>query len=180
MTITIEERAAIEVRAEGRKLTGYAALYNTETRIAGFSETIAPGAFDSSLAEGRDILALMDHDRTKVLGRTKNNSLRLSSDARGLKFQIDLPDTTAGRDAAALAANQTLGGMSFGFSVEAGGDEWSGEKRTLRKVTLHEVSVISAWPAYDGTSVSARAKQQRTAAQRRIALLEMEAGNVAV
>ncbi|WP_445222117.1 HK97 family phage prohead protease [Bradyrhizobium sp. Pa8] len=180
MTLKIEERAAIEVRAEGKKLTGYAALYNTEARIADFSETIAPGAFDSSLADGSDILALADHRRDAVLGRTRNKTLRLSSDARGLKFELDLPDTGAGRDVAALAANQTLGGMSFGFSVESGGDEWNGEKRTLRKVTLHEVSVVSAWPAYPNTELSARARQQRTAAQRRIALLEMEAGNVAV
>lgn len=173
MTTKIEERAAIEVRAEGRKLTGYAATFNNETRIADFSETIAPGAFSASLADGRDILALVDHSRDKVLARTKSGTLRLSEDSRGLKFEIDVPATSAGNDVLALAARGDLGGMSFGFTAEQ--DEWSGEKRTLRKVTLHEVSVVSAWPAYDGTSVSARARQQRTAAQRRIALLEMEA-----
>ncbi|UPU01079.1 HK97 family phage prohead protease [Bradyrhizobium barranii subsp. apii] len=134
---------------------------------------MAPGAFDSSLAEGRDILALMDHSRDKVLARTKSGTLRLSSDNRGLKFEIDVPDTSAGRDVLALAARGDLGGMSFGFTAEQ--DDWQGERRTLRKVTLHEVSVVSAWPAYEGTTVSARARQQRSAAQRRIALLELEA-----
>lgn len=171
MTITIEERAAIEVRATGRRLEGYAALYGTEARVADFSETIAPGAFDTSLSEGRDILALVDHDRTKVLGRTKAGTLRLSSDTRGLKFEIDLPNTTVANDV--LANVRNMGGCSFGFSVDK--EDWQGERRTLQSVTLHEVSVVSAWPAYDGTSVSARARQQRTAAQRRIALLEMEA-----
>lgn len=173
MTIKIEERAAIDVRAEGRKLTGYAATFNNETRIADFTETIAPGAFRASLADGHDILALADHQRDKVLARTKSGTLRLSEDERGLRFEIDVPDTSAGRDVLALAARGDLGGMSFGFSVDK--EDWQGERRTLQSVTLHEVSVISAWPAYSGTSVSARAKQHRTAAQRRIALLEMEA-----
>lgn len=171
----IEKRTATEVRAVGRTLSGYAATFGTETRIADFTETIAPGAFAASLSEGRDILALVDHDRSKVLGRTKSGTLRLSEDTRGLKFEIDMPNTTAANDVLALAASNSLGGMSFGFAVDAGGDEWNGEHRTLRKVTLYEVSAVSAWPAYPNTEVSARARQQRTTAQRRIALLEMEA-----
>lgn len=166
--------------AEGRKLTGYAAVFGQEARIADFSETIAPGAFRSSLAAKADILALADHDPKRVLARTKSGTLRLQEDERGLKFELDVPDTSAGRDVLALAARGDLGGMSFGFHVPDGGDEWRGDKRTLRNVVLKEVSVVSAWPAYDGTSVSARARQNRTAAARRIALLEMEAGNVAI
>jgi uncharacterized protein len=168
----IEKRTASEVRVAGRKLTGYAATFGTEARIADFSETIAPGAFAASLASGNDILALVDHDRTKVLGRTSSGSLSLSEDARGLKFEITLPNTSAANDVLALAEARSLGGMSFGFSVDK--EDWSGEKRTLQSVTLHEVKVVSAWPAYDGTTVSARARQTRTAAQRRIALLELE------
>lgn len=170
----IEKRAALEVRAEGRKLVGYAATFNNETRIADFTETIAPGAFQRSLSGGTDILALVDHDKSRVLARTKSGTLRLSEDTRGLRFEIDVPDTSAGRDVLALAARGDLGGMSFGFTVEDGGDEWRGDKRTLRNVTLHEVSVVQSWPAYDGTMVQARARQTRSAAQRRIALLELE------
>jgi uncharacterized protein len=176
----IETRTAIEVRTEGRKLTGYVATFNNETRISDFSETIAPGAFKASLAGGGDILALANHDPKQVLARTKSGTLRLSEDTRGLKFEIDVPDTTTGRDILALATRGDIGGMSFGFTVDKDGESWSGETRTLKSVTLHEVSVVSSFPAYSGTSVQARSRQNRTAAQRRIALLELESAHVAV
>ncbi|WP_299935357.1 HK97 family phage prohead protease [uncultured Nitratireductor sp.] len=172
--MTLEKRAATEVRAEGRRLVGYAAVFGQEARIADFTETIAPGAFQRSLAGGGDILALVDHDKSRVLARTKSGTLRLSEDERGLRFEIDVPDTTLGRDLLTMAARSDLGGMSFGFSVDPDGDEWRGEHRTLRAVTLHEISVVQSFPAYDGTSVSARARQTRTDADRRIALLELE------
>lgn len=172
--MNMEKRAAVEVRAEGRKLTGYAATFDHETRISDFFETIRPGAFAASLASGKDILALVDHDSGKVLARTKSGTLRLSEDTRGLHFELDVPDTSAGRDVLALAARSDLGGMSFGFTVAPEGETWQGDKRELRAVTLHEVSVVQSFPAYDGTSVSARSRQQRTAADRRLALLDLE------
>ncbi|AWM25972.1 HK97 family phage prohead protease [Sinorhizobium fredii] len=172
--MTIEKRIATEIRAEGRKLTGYAATFNTETRILDFHEKIAPGAFAASLRSNPDILALVDHDPSRVLARTKSGTLRLSEDERGLKFELDVPDTSAGRDVLALAARGDLGGMSFGFTVPDGGDSWAGDKRELRNVVLHEISVVQSFPAYGGTSVQARSRQQRTDADRRIALLELE------
>jgi len=170
--MTMEKRAAVEVRAEGRKLTGYAAVFGQEARIADFSETIAAGAFQRSLTGGADILALADHDPKRVLARTKSGTLRLSEDDKGLRFELDVPDTTVGRDILALAQRGDLGGMSFGFTVDPDGEEWNGDKRTLHNVKLHEVSVVQSFPAYDGTSVSARSR--RTAQDRRIALLELE------
>lgn len=172
--MTIEKRIATEIRAEGRKLTGYAATFNTETRILDFHEKIAPGAFAASLRSNPDILALVDHDPSRVLARTKSGTLRLSEDERGLKFELDVPDTSAGRDVLALAARGDLGGMSFGFTVPDGGDIWTGDRRELRNVVLHEISVVQSFPAYGGTSVQARSRQQRTDADRRIALLELE------
>lgn len=172
--MTIEKRIATEVRAEGRKLTGYAAVFNTETRVADFHEKIAPGAFRSTLADGHDVLALADHDPSRVLARTRSGTLRLSEDERGLKFELDVPDTSAGRDVLALATRGDLGGCSFGFSVPENGDSWTGDKRELRSVILHEISIVQAHPAYPQTSVQARSRQNRTAADRRIALLELE------
>jgi len=177
---TLEKRAAIEVRAEGRKLTGYAAVFGQETRIADFRETIRKGAFAASLASGKDILALVDHDSGKVLGRTRSGTLRLSEDERGLRFEIDVPDTNLGRDLLAMATRGDLGGASFGFTVQPDGEEWRGDQRTVKAVTLHEISVVQSFPAYAGTSVSARSRQPRSAAARRLALLELEGNHVAV
>ena len=94
----IERRAATELRASGRKLEGYAATFGTPANVGGFSETIQAGAFRASLAAGADILALVDHDPGRLLARTASGTLRLAEDTRGLRFELDLPDTSLGRD----------------------------------------------------------------------------------
>ena len=147
----------------GRRLEGYIAKWNVEARINGtFTETVLPGAFSASLADGTDILGLMDHDPARLLARTGNGTLRLAEDGVGLAFSLDLPDTTCGRDARELARLGSLGGCSFGFSLPAGGDQWPApDRRELRTVTLRECSVVSAWPAYPTTEVHARHGQPR-------------------
>lgn len=148
-----ERRSApIEVRAKGRRLEGYAALFGQEARVGSFTETIRVGAFAGSL--DRDVLALVDHDPSRVLARTKSGTLRLAEDTRGLSFDLDVPDTGAGRDVLALAERGDLGGMSFGFT--ATDEHWDGDRREVRAVTLFEISVVAGWPAYEGTVVSAR------------------------
>ena len=170
-----ERRALVaEVRTSGRRLEGYAARFGTEAKIGRVRETIAPGAFSQGLSG--DVLALVDHDAGKVLGRTRSGTLRLSEDSQGLAFSLDLPDTQAGADVLALATRGDLGGMSFGFTVAENGEHWSGERRTLTRVNLHEISVVSAWPAYPDTSLALRAMPglvERERRQRALVLAEV-------
>ena len=166
--MNVEKRFSAEFRAKGRKLEGYAATFGTEARIADFTEVIRPGAFRGSL--GGDVLALVDHDPAKVLARTKSGTLRLAEDTRGLHFELDLPETTAGHDVLALAERGDLGGMSFGFTVPDAGQRWQGDRRELVAVNLHEISVVSSWPAYEGTTVMARAKAGASLPSPRLAL----------
>jgi HK97 family phage prohead protease len=86
---------------------------------------------------------------------------------------LDVPDTQPGRDVIALAERSDLGGMSFGFTVPKGGEEWQGNKRVLRQIALKEISVVSAWPAYPDTEIALRALQRGTEAQRRARALVM-------
>lgn len=155
---TERRSALIEVRAAGRKLEGYAAIFGAEARIGSFVETIAPGAFAASLADGGDKLALVDHDPARLLARTRSGTLRLAEDSRGLAFDLDVPDTQAGRDVLALAQRGDVGGMSFGFVVRKGGEAWSGERRSLLAVDLREISVVQAWPAYPDTTIATRSR----------------------
>jgi HK97 family phage prohead protease len=176
MTLQLERRAAeTEFRAKGRTLEGYAAVFEQRARIADFDEIIARGAFVDTLKSG-DKLALVDHDAAKVLARTRNGSLKLAEDTRGLHFEIALPKTTLADDVLALAEAGSLGGASFGFVVQR--DAWAGSLRTLQAVDLREISVVSAWPAYPQTTVSARSAMSaaRSDFARRIALLELGAG----
>lgn len=176
MTHQIERRSAeLEVRAQGRKLEGYAAVFNARAAVGDFEEMITPGAFSESLRSG-DKLALLDHSPTQLLARTRNGSLKLAEDSRGLQFEIALPQTTLANDVLALAEAGSLGGASFGFIAKR--DAWTGSLRTLEAIDLREISIVSAFPAYPQTSVNARslASAHRTIHQRRLALLELCGG----
>ena len=153
-----ETRAAIELRAvSGRRLAGLAAVYNTPAKIGSFTETIRAGAFRASLAAGHDILALLDHDPTKLLGRSASGTLRLSDTSRGLAFELDVPDTGLGNDLLAMAERGDVGGMSFGFHVTD--QAWpKPDTRELRGIDLREISVVQAFPAYSGTEIAIRSR----------------------
>ena len=153
----LERRFATGATVEGRQLIGLAAPFGSETRIADFREVIAPGAFARTLSENRDILALVDHDVSRVLGRTRSGSLSLSETAEGLEYRLSLPDTTTGNDLRTLAQRGDLGGVSMGFV--AARDSWDGELRTLHEVELHEISIVQAHAAYPTTTVSLRSRQ---------------------
>jgi uncharacterized protein len=158
MTRTTIERRHLtpDVRAKGRRLEGYAALFGVEARIGSTRESIRAGAFSASLTKEKDILALVDHDVARILARTRSGTLRLSQDSRGLAFDIDVPETTVGRDILALAERGDLGGMSFGFM--AIDEHWNGDRRELRSLDLVEISIVQAFPAYDGTTIAARSQ----------------------
>lgn len=170
----IERRnAGLEVMARGRRLEGYAAVFGVEARVGAMRETIRQGAFSASLKDGRDMVALVDHDTARVLGRTRSGTLRLSEDARGLAFAIDLPETQAARDILALAERGDLGGMSFGF--RAVDEAWSGDRRELRSVELLEISVVSAFPAYSQTTIHARSRHRARRVDPALAALMLKA-----
>ncbi|MDO9713826.1 HK97 family phage prohead protease [Paracraurococcus lichenis] len=169
----LERRAALELRAAGRRLEGYAAAFNSPANIGGFTEVVLPGAFAATLTARRDVLALVDHDPSRLLARTGSGTLRLAEDARGLRFELDVPDTGLGRDVLALAERGDLGGMSFGFRVVD--ERWpAANRRELRAVELVEVSVVQAFPAYAATSISARARGAGLEASARLRRLWVE------
>lgn len=102
-------------------IVGYAAVFydpndaGTRYRIwRDLEERIMPGAFDRALREC-DPLALFNHGRSAVLGRKSSGTLRLSVDARGLRYEIDPPDTSTGREVVELVRRGDVRGSSFSF-----------------------------------------------------------------
>ena len=155
---------AIEIREDenGTKtLVGYAVKWEKKSVVMGyyrkFREQFKNGAFTESLRND-DQRFLWSHDTAKVLGRTKNNTLRLSEDAVGLRFELDLPNTTLGNDTFESIKRGDVDGVSFGFTsisdeVEEPDDDLM--LRTVTKAKLYEVSAV-AFPAYPDSEVSAR------------------------
>lgn len=156
---------ALELRNDGNTFLGYAAVFNSPSEPLPFTEFIAPGAFARTLSSRNNIKMFVNHDDTMVLASTRSGTLRLSEDSRGLRAEADLPNTTAGNDLRELLRTRVVDSMSFGFSVPRGGDEWSddGATRTLNEVRLHEVSVVTGFPAYQATSAMVRKLATRTA-----------------
>jgi HK97 family phage prohead protease len=140
---------------EGMTFTGYAAVFNSDSEPLPFIERIAPGAFRGSLRNRNDIKMLWNHDSGQPLASTRAGNLRLTEDDRGLFVEATLPRTTLGNDVRELVSTGIVDSMSFGFTVARGGDEWSvdGSVRTLKKVVLREVSIVS-FPAYPATAGS--------------------------
>jgi len=147
----------VEQRADGSTIAGYAAVFGGEADIGGyFREVIAPGAFAETLKTA-DVRAYFDHDRGRVLGRSTAGTLRLKEDDKGLSVEIDLPDTSDGRDVRTLIDRGDIDGMSFGFIVrkEMWDETSDPPTRTIQQVDLREVSVVSE-PAYADTSIALR------------------------
>lgn len=149
----------IEESSESRKVSGYASVFDSETNIGGmWVEKIARGAFSRTLEENKKIRLLWNHDDSTPLGRSDVN-LSLVEDEKGLKIDAELPDTAVGNDVNQLIRSGIIDGMSFGFFVKEGGDQWSRDgdvvKRVISDIELIEVSIVT-FPAYDDTSIEAR------------------------
>lgn len=181
MSATIERRftstkaAGVEVRAAGAGggpgvVAGLAAVFydpaDAGTRFMlwdDLEERVLPGAFDRAIREKDDVRALVDHDPSRIIGRTAAGTARLSVDAKGLRYEADAPDTQVGRDIVTSIRRGDVTGSSFGFAVEE--DQVRRETRNgqpyyireLLSVRLYDVSPVS-FPAYDATSVGARAR----------------------
>lgn len=154
----------IEIREDddgNRTLSGYAVKWEKKSQVLGFfrkfREQFKRGAFADSLQKD-DQRFLWSHDTSKVLGRTKNNTLRLEEDSIGLRFELDLPKTTLGNDTYESIKRGDVDGVSFGFQkisdeIEEPDDDLM--LRTVTKAKLLEVSAV-AFPAYPDSEVSAR------------------------
>lgn len=155
---------------DSRIIEGYFAVFNSNYDIGpGMSESVAPGAFKDTLSG--DIRALVNHDTTLVLGRTKAHTLELAEDEHGLFGRINVNSNDS--DAMNLYERVRRGdvdGCSFGFDIndeesefkEDGSIHW-----TIKDVTLYEVSCCT-FPAYESTNISAREKDRDTLKKREL------------
>ena len=152
-------------------IEGYFAVFNSEYPLwDGATEVVKPGAFTNSISG--DVRALINHDSSLVLGRTKAGTLTLRQDERGLwgSIKINRDDV----DAMNLYARVQRGDVdqcSFGFDIkrETFVDLGDGKCRwEIEEVDpLYEVSVCT-FPAYTETSVSARKQDLAEIEKRRV------------
>ena len=142
---------------------GHATVFGRKSEdLGGFREIINPGAFRRVLDSSPDVRALFNHDPSYVLGRTKNGTLDLREDPKGLHSYFTAPDVSYARDLRTLVKRGDVDQMSFAFSMGTGSrDRWEETEdgeilRTVIEVSgLHDVSIVT-YPAYPQTNVGAR------------------------
>lgn len=132
--------------------------YKMRSKKGPFIEKIEKGAFKRALDRGLDIHFLAEHDKNKILASTRNGSLTLIEDNKGLLMRATISKTSYGKDYYELIKDGILRNMSFGFNVIK--DSWKQGKdgtleRSIKDLNLFEVSVVTN-PAYPQSNLSAR------------------------
>jgi HK97 family phage prohead protease len=152
----------VEFRASEKgigTLVGYGAVFmRLSENLGGFVEQIDPAAFNKTLRDGGPVVARFNHEDNFLLGTTEGGTLRLSVDETGLRYEVDLPDTTAGRDVRVLAERGDLRYSSFAFRTIS--DSWDESPegfpmRTLKEVALVDIAPVVS-PAYRDTTTGLR------------------------
>lgn len=192
------EFRAVEFRAtepvgDGRTLTGYAAVFNSPSRIqdwvGSWDESIAPGAFKKSIRSKTPVLQF-DHGHDPATGTIPIGTIeQLNEDETGLFVQARLYDNGKVEPIRQAIEGGAIDGMSFRFSVTR--EEWrdaegkklkaeqiddllwagvEGIQRTIQEVSLYELGPV-VFPAYDSTSVGVRSMLTRMSPEERKALI---------
>jgi hypothetical protein len=145
-TNTVEDRDK-----ESRSVSGYASVFNSESRDLGFFETIAPGAITEETIKESDVFATLNHDPDKVLARSNHGvgSLELFVDDRGLHYRYDAPHTDLGNSVLEHIDRGDLTDASFAFTIADEPDAQKWEKRdgkiyrTIYKIDrLYDISNV--------------------------------------
>lgn len=166
-THTVEMR--VKDASYGKKtptMEGYAANFNSlSENLGGFREILMPGCFKDAIATS-DVRALFNHDPNLILGRNMAGTLRVTEDEKGLRFEIDPPETSYAKDLQVSMSRGDVNQCSFGFTIEEGGDSWAKDSdnlwiRTITKVKrLFDVSPVT-YPAYTSTNCAVRSMMQK-------------------
>jgi len=131
-----------------------------------YLEKVEFGAFHRALEKGNNILALLNHDREKVLAQTSDSTLKLKEDNIGLRITLKTDNPHVVRK----AKHNKLVGFSFGFVPKIAhykklkGDTRASKQRILQDFILEEISVLddNAKPKYEGTVIETRFLETRS------------------
>lgn len=152
----------VVIRADHVEISGYVNAVERPSKVlhdrsGDFIETVKEGAFKKALARNDDVRVLLNHDRNRDLGGTKDGNLELEEDNIGLRAKAKIYD----KDVIDKARKGDLTGWSFGFTdrdVDKSYDDKGLLHRAVKDLDLEEVSILdrTRTPAYKGTLIMAR------------------------
>ena len=180
---------------EGPIIRGFAVRYGQRSNPIKlgqgreFVEEFRQGAFAEALRSGPDMVSLVNHNADLVLGRSTAGTLRVEDIDEGLRYEVQLPDTSYAHDLLASVKRGDINGASFRFRAIK--DEFRRVDgmivRTITKATIREMGPVT-YPAYASSSVEARSlpdevaeragsidlTPKRTHAERRLRMLTVK------
>jgi len=156
----------VDQDVQGRTVRGYAAVYDSPwsqelIEATGYIEKIARGAFRKALGRAGNVPLLKEHVRDSRLATTRNKSLRLKDDAKGLYFEADIPKTQAGDDTLEEIRSGLVWGMSYGMATDPQRDStytYNPNTRTITNIEKLLDVTLTFDPAYDAATVELRSK----------------------
>lgn len=164
----VEIRCELRSENEGRRISGKAISFDTQSNDIGFIEILHRGCISQELIDSSNIVFLYNHDYNQVIARANKGKGTLNIDLRndGVYFDLEVPNTTMGND---LLENIRLGNItqcSFGFNYANEEGAYKDEKidgvwyRNVYKIgELFDLSAVT-YPAYDDTYVNARMQER--------------------
>lgn len=162
----------IEIRNDSVVLDGYVNAVGRDskpiiTAIGKCVEQIEPRAFEKALERTNNVDLLLNHNKDRKLGSTKDGNLQLFEDNIGLRAICTVNDA----EVIQKAKEKKLKGWSFGFysnkdQIEERADNIP--RRRIKDLDLFEVSIIDdrLSPCYTGTSIEQRADKEVVSEQR--------------
>lgn len=168
---TADSRFAVVPKSDGKPmtLTGYPLVWNVlSTDRGGYVVRLMPG----SATFATPTMALLNHSFGNIIGNTENGTLRLKPDDYGVKCEIDLPDTTMGRDTAELVAAKYIKGMSFSMVTTPDGESVTENGKTIFNASsfLVDEVTITGIPSFQDASIDVKQPGQKFAARERQSL----------
>lgn len=159
-----------------KQIQGYAITFNTlSVDLGGFIETITPTALAG--VDLSDVKLIYAHENNALLARASAGNLTTQVDDTGLFFSANLPDTTLANDVYEDINVGNLKGMSFAFTIPDGGDTWERQTDDTLLHTVNQVGAIreltiTAYPAYQDTSVELKRSAEKHIQERNEAMAE--------
>jgi len=162
----LRSASLIDADVQGRTVRGYAAVYDSPwspslVEDMGYVEKVARGAFRKALGRAGNVPLLREHRRHDMLATTRNQSLRLRDEAKGLYFEADLPKTQLGNDTLEQVKRGDVWGVSYGFSSNPKTDstyEQDPPSRTINHVQKLLDVTLTYEPAYEAATVELRSQ----------------------
>ena len=173
LTTKVESRADTPETQDEQRIEGYASLFNEETDLGPFTESIDTNAFNDVMND--DVRMLFNHNENFPLARSKNGegTLEMTLDEKGVYFSFPVGPQTYAQDLHTSILRGDVDQASFAFSVQE--DQWEErDGKPHRHITklgqLMDLSVVT-YPAYKATEVTARSlptpplKEEKTITQ---------------